>query len=134
MENKKNSAADYTPIFGFVISYFVFHIFDWQDATYFVFATIVSLIIYMVELRFIKEERELNKKNLKSTSFITGLLSLVTIIIFIIGVLSWNRVIPFSWRMALLLFTEVIYVAILFRAINILIAAKLMSEKKKPTR
>ena len=88
----------------------------------------------MLELRFIKEERELNNKNLKSTSFYTGLLSLVTIIIFIIGILSWNRIIPFSWRMALLLFSEVIYIAILFRAVNILVFVKLMSEKKKPTR
>ena len=134
MEEKKNSAADYTPIFGFVISYFIFHLFDWQDATYFLFSTLVSLIVFMIELRFIKDDYEVNRKNLKSTGYYTGLLSLVTVFIFIVTILSWSRIISFSLRMALLLFLEVIYIAIIFRAINILISVKSESAKKKITR
>jgi len=133
-DKNKKTASDFTPIFGFVISYFLLHIFDLEDATYFVFSTIVSLIVYMIELHFIKEEYVLNRKNLKTTNFITGLLSLMVIIVFSIGVLSWYRVIPFSWRMALLLISIVIYIAVLFRAINDLISIKIVSEKKKPTR
>ena len=134
IDKNKKSPGDYTPVIGFVISYFIFHIFDWQETTYFVFSTIVSLIIYMIELHFIKEEYELNRKNLKSSNFFTGLLSLMTILVFSIGVISWYRILPFSWRMALLLISVVIYTAVLFRAINVLISIKLMSEKKKAAR
>ena len=134
MEENKKSAADYTPVFGFVISYFIFHLFEWQDATYFMFSTLVSLIVYMVELRFIKEEYQINRKNIKSTSYYTGLLSLFMLFIFIVTILSWSRMISFSWRMALLIFLEVIYIAILFRAINVLVNVKSVSEKKKLNR
>ena len=134
IDKNKNSAVDYTPVIGFVISYFLFHLFDWQEATHFVFSTIVSLIIFMIELHFIKEDYELNRKNLKKSSFFAGLLSLVSILVFSTGVLSWYRIMPYAWRMALLLICVVIYIAILFRAINILIIIKLESEKKKPTR
>lgn len=134
IEKSKKSAGDFTPVIGFAISYFIFHIFDWQEATHFVFSTIISLIIYMIELHLIKEEYELNRKNLKNSNFFAGLLSLMTILVFSIGVISWYRFLPFSWRMALLLVSVVIYIAILFRAINVLTSIKLMSEKKKPTR
>jgi len=134
IDKEKKSAADYTPIFGFVISYFLFHLFDWQEATHFVFSVIVSLIIFMIELRFLKEEYALNRKSLKNSNFFTGLLSILAIVIFIFGILSWYKVVPYAWRMALLLGSIVIYIAVLFRAINTIILIKNISEKRKSTR
>jgi hypothetical protein len=133
-DKNKNSAADYTPVIGFVVSYFIFHLFEWQEATHFVFSTMISLAIFMIELRLIKDEYELNRKSIKSSNFFTGLLSLVTAVVFIIGILSWLRSFSYTWRMALLLVSVVIYIAILFRAINFLISVKQISEKKKPSR
>jgi len=134
IDKKKKSAADYSPVFGFVISYFIFHLFEWQEATHFVFSTVISLALFMIELRFIKDDYELNRKSQKNGSFFTGLLSLLTIVVFLVGILSWSRVLSYSWRMALILISVVIYIAVLFRAINVLIAIKLISEKKKPVR
>jgi len=133
-ENSKKSAADYSPVIGFVVSYFFFHIFTWQEATHFVFSVIVSLIIFMIELKLIREEYQLNRKNLKQSHFITGLLSVMAMIVFIVGVLNWYRIIDYAWRMALLLISVVIYVAVMFRGINILIFIKQVSEKKKSNR
>ena len=133
-DKNKKSAADYTPVIGFVVSYFLFHIFDWQEATHFVFSVIVSLLIYIIELHYIKEEYQLNRKNLKSSNFFAGLLTFLNLIVLIIGIFSWYQIIPYAWRMALLLFSVVIYIAVLFRAINVLIMIKQVSEKKKHIR
>ena len=124
------SAADYSPVFTFVISFFIFHFFDWQDATYFVLAVLISLLTYTYEVYLLKEERDVNRQNLKKTGFHTGLLTIQFLVIFGIAFLHWYRIIPMAWRMGLLLFAVVIYMAILFRAVNTLFAIRLHSPKK----
>jgi len=131
LDNKpRMTAADYSPIFTFVISFFIFHFFDWQDATYFVFSVLVSLLTYNYEVHLLKEERELNRHSKKKTSFHSGLLLVTFLIVVAVAFLHWYRVIPMAWRMGLLLTVVVIYVAILFRAVNTLFYIRLQSPKK----
>lgn len=131
LDNKhKMSAADYSPILTFVISFFIFHFFDWQDATYFVSSVLVSLLTYNYEVYLLKDERELNRSNKKKTGFHSGLLTLMFLLVFAVASLHWYRVISMGWRMGLLLAVVVIYMAILFRAVNMLFYIRLQSPKK----
>ena len=129
--NKKVSVADYTPILTFVISFFIFHLFDWQDATHFTLAVFVSLVTYMIELHFVKDERVVSKKDIKTTSFHAGMLTLLAIVVFGTGVLHWYRLMPITGRMILLLLAVVIYLAVMFYALRILTYIKATSEQKK---
>jgi hypothetical protein len=124
------SAADYSAILTFVISFFIFHFFDWQEATYFVLSVLVSLLTYNYEVYLLKEERDLNKHSKKKTGFHSGLLTLMFLIILAIAFLHWYRAISMAWRMGLLLTTVVIYIAVLFRALNTLFYIRLQSPKK----
>ena len=124
------SAADYSPVFTFVISFFIFHFFDWQDATYFLLSVLVSLLTYNYEVYLLKEERELNRHSKKKTGFHSGLLFLMFLVVFAIAFLNWYRVFATAWRMGALLIVVIIYLAILFRAINTLHYIKLQSPKK----
>jgi MFS family permease len=127
----KTSITDYTPILTFVISFFIFHMFDWQDATHFTLAVFVSLATYMVELHFLKDDKVVNKKNIKTTSFHTGILTFFALLVFAAGSLHWYRLIPITGRTILLLLAVVIYLAVLFYAIRTLIYIKAISEEKK---
>ena len=88
-ESNKATVAEYSPILTFVISFFIFHLFDWQDATHFTLAVFVSLATYMVELHFLKEDHKVSKKDIKTTSFHAGLLSLMALLVFTSGFLHW---------------------------------------------
>ncbi len=129
-KKSKMSASDYSPILMFLVSFFVFHFFDWQDATYFVFSVLVSLLTYNYEVHLLKEERDLNRHSIKKTNLHLGLLTLMFLIVFGVAFLHWYRVISMAWRMGLLLTVVVIYIAVLFRAINTLFYIKLQSPKK----
>ncbi len=130
-ENKKTSVADYTPVLAFVISFFIFHLFDWQDATHFTLAVFVSLITYMIELHFLKDDKVVSKQNIKTTSFHAGLLTLMAMLVFATGFLHWYRLIPIAARTILLLLVVVIYLAVLFYALRTLTYIKAHSEEKK---
>lgn len=125
------SAADYSPILAFIISFFVLHIFEWQDATYFTFAALVSLAAFMIEVYLLKEEKLVSKKNSRKFAFYYALLTVLFLAIVASAFLSWYRVISISARTALLLIAVVIYLAVLFRAINVFISIKASSENKK---
>ena len=98
--------------------------------TDFVFSVLVSLLTYNYEVHLLKEERDLNKQSKKKTSFHSGLLTLMFLIVFAIAFLHWYRVIPMVWRMGLLLTVVIAYVAVLFRAVNTLFYIRLQSSKK----
>ncbi|MCB0282874.1 MAG: hypothetical protein KDF60_09870 [Calditrichaeota bacterium] len=125
------AAADYSPVLAFVISFFVLHIFEWQDATYFTVAAFISLAAFMIEVFLLKEEKIISKKNSRKFGFYYALLTVLFLTIVAAAFLSWYRVISISARTALLLITVVIYLAVLFRAINVFISIKASSENKK---
>jgi len=130
-KNQKLSAADYSPVLTFVISFFIFQLFDWQDATHFVLATFISLATFMIELHLLKEEKNLTRKSIRQTNFYSGLLTLFFLFVFASGFLHWFRLIPISWRTAILLFLVIAYLVVLFRAIRTLHFVKITSENKK---
>ncbi|KAA3610344.1 MAG: hypothetical protein D8M58_06000 [Calditrichaeota bacterium] len=130
-DNKsKMSAADYSPVLTFLLSFFIFHFFDWQDATYFVFSVLVSLLTYNYEVHLLKEERELNRHSKKKTGFHSGLLTIMFLVVFGVAFLDWYKVVSLAWRMGLLMGVVVVYLAILFRAMNTLFYIKMQSPKK----
>ena len=130
-KNSKISAADYSPIITFVLGYFLIHLLDFQEATNFVIAALFSLVAYMVEIHFVKEEYSLSKEGLGKTSYYTGILTFSFLVIFVIGILNWFRLVSASLRMGAILVAMTIYMVIMFRAIHILIDVKLNSKKKK---
>jgi quinol-cytochrome oxidoreductase complex cytochrome b subunit len=129
MSNKK-SAADYSPVITFVISYFFLQLFDNQEATNFVLASLFALIAFMVDIYYLKEDKYLSKENIRITNFYAGLLTIIFLIIFTAGILSWYRMVSISLRMGILIFSVVIYMAVIFRAIRIVIEINSKSEKK----
>lgn len=127
----KKSAADYSPIITFVISYFFLQLFDLHEATNFVLASLVGLVAFMVDVYYLKEEKHLSKENIRLTAFYTGLLTLFFLVVFSTGILNWYKMVSTSWRMGLLLIAIVLYMAVTFRAINVLNEINSKSEKKK---
>ncbi len=122
--------ADYAPILMFLLSFFIVHLFDWRDASYFVISVLVSLLTYNYEVYLLKQEFVLNKENKKKLKFHSGLLMLMFFILFAVAFLDWYRIIAVSWRMGLLYFVVVIYMAILFRVVNTLFYIRKKSSKK----
>lgn len=125
---KPKSLLDMLPILTFVGSYFIFHYFDWMEATHFIFATIVSLLTYVFMVYDIKLEHK--KMNLSKLYFYTGILSALTIIIFLHGFLHWRRMVSMDVRMTTLFALVLVYVVALFRAIRVLAEVKAKVEKK----
>jgi hypothetical protein len=130
-QEKRMSAANYSPILAFIISFFLLHLFEWQDATYFTLAALVSLATYMIEVFLLKEEKVITKKSSRHFAYYYALLTFFFLGIVATAFLSWFRVISISARTALLLLAVVTYLAVLFRAINVFITIKTTSENKK---
>jgi hypothetical protein len=122
--------ADYAPVLMFLLSFFVVHLFDWRDASYFVVSVLVSLLTYNYEVFLLKQEFVINKENKKRMTFHSGLLMLMFFLVFAVAFLDWYRIIAVSWRMGLLYFVVVIYMAILFRVVNTLFYIRVKSSKK----
>ncbi len=131
MEQKKNM-LDWLPIWTFVISYFLFHLFDWMEATQFLLASIVSTATYMLMIYDLKTEHKGKKWNYKPLNFFNGLLSMYTVVLFAQSFIHWHRMIGAFARAALLYSLIVIYIAILFRAIRVYIYHKMQLEQIKP--
>ena len=117
------------PVWTFIITYFVLHLFDWMEATQFVIAVFISLLTLFVMIADFKEE---NKDKLQFTklNLYVGVLTFLFIVIFLSGFLHWNRMIDISYRMAILFSLILIYFIILFRAIRVLAYYKSMAENK----
>lgn len=130
-KNNSLSASDYAPVIVFVLSYFLIHLLDFQEATNLVFAALFSLIAYMVEVHFVKDEYVILKESIAKTNFFTGLLTAIFILIVIIGILNWFRIVSTSIRMGSLIVAMILFLALMFKAIRTLIDVKLNSKKKK---
>jgi hypothetical protein len=122
--------ADYAPVLMFLLSFFVVHLFDWRDASYFVVSVLVSLLTYNYDVYLLKQEFTVTKENKKRMTFHSGLLMLMFFLLVAVAFLDWYRIIAVSWRMGLLYFAVVIYMAILFRVVNTLFYIRLKSSKK----
>ncbi len=129
-KNSKISVADYSPIITFVLSYFLIHLLDFQEATNFVIAALFSLLAYMVEIHFLKEDYTVNNESLTKTNFYTGILTFAFVLIFVIGLLNWFRLVSASLRMGSMIIAMIVYMVIMFRAIHILVDVRLNSKKK----
>jgi len=128
--NSKISTSDYSPVFVFVLVYFLIHLIDFHEATNFVVASLFTLVAYMVEIHFAKEEFIFSKESLSKTNFYTGILTFTFFLIVIIGILNWFRIVSTSIRMGSLIVAMVFYIAQIFKAIHVLVEVKLNSKKK----
>ena len=117
------------PVLTFIGSYFLFHLFDWMEATQFILAVLVSLLTYFMMVADFKAEYK-EKMDLSKLNFFTGLLTILFIMIFLHGFLHWYRMIAFNHRMILLFALLLIYITILFRAIRTLTLLKSMAQNK----
>ncbi len=130
MEEKK-SILEWLPILTFISSYFLFHLFDWMEATQFLLASIVATGTYMLMVYDLKTEHKGKKWNYKPLNYFNGLLSIFTILLFFQSFVHWNRMISAFARAALLYSLIVIYIAILFRAIRVYSYHKMQLEQIK---
>jgi hypothetical protein len=110
------------PVITFIISYFILHLFDWMEATQLLISAIIGGLTMFAMISEFKDEYKdkLRKVDLKSLNFYVGLLSIFIIILLINGILHWNRMIDYSYRMGLLFILMLIYLIILFRMIRVL--------------
>ncbi len=130
MEEKKN-ILEWMPILTFIGSYFLFHLFDWIEATQFFWAAIVATITYGLMVADLKMEHKGKKWDYKPLNFFIGLLTLFVIVLFFQNFLHWRRMIGNLYRMAILYSLIIIFIAILFRGIRVYIWHKTMLEQKK---
>jgi hypothetical protein len=131
MEHKKD-IGNWLPILTFIISYFLFHLVDWVEATQFLLASIVATATYMLMVYDLKSEHKGKKWNYKPLNYFNGLLTVFTILIFAQSFVHWYRMISAFARTALLYGLIVIYIAILFRAIRVYAYHKMQLEQIKP--
>jgi hypothetical protein len=116
------------PVITFIVSYFIFQLFDWMDATQFLFAMLVSILTYTALVSDFKEEDK-DKRKHKRLSFYIGILTLVFFVMVGIAIIHWNRWIPSTYRMVLLFLDVLVFFIVMFRAIRVLSEFKAIAEK-----
>jgi len=119
------------PALVFIGSYFIFHLFDWSEATQTIFAVFFSLLTFFFLTADLKTEHKDKKINFQKLNFFTGLLSLLFLIIFFQGFLHWRSMISLGYRMAVQYGLLLIYFIVLFRAMHVFLQLKTMAENKK---
>ncbi len=119
------------PALAFVAGYFIFHLFDWMEATQVIGAVWVSLAAFLFLATDLKMEHK-GKANFKRVNFFSGLLTLMAVIILIQGIIHWNRLLPQMQRMLILVFLLMLFFVVLFRGIRVMLELKetLESENK----
>ncbi|MGD9898898.1 MAG: hypothetical protein AB7T22_07185 [Calditrichaceae bacterium] len=119
LENKQ-SLYEFIPILTFVISFFIFEIFDWMVATKFILAVILSLAAFIIMMLELKQEKKIKPVQTGKLHFYTGLLSFMALLIFLSGFLHWYKMISNFSRMGVLLGLVLIYFILLFRSMRFL--------------
>ncbi|HHJ52710.1 MAG TPA: hypothetical protein ENJ89_05905 [Caldithrix abyssi] len=127
LHNRK--VLDVLPIFMFIGSYFIFHLFEWREVTCTIWATVVSLLTFLFLVADFKMEHK-KEGNFSRLNFYGGLLSLLTLVIVAQGFLHWQRVLPIVWRMLIFFTLLVIYFVLLFRGMRTLTEFKQFVENK----
>ncbi len=106
------------PLLAFVGAYFIFHLFDWQEVTCAIWATLVSLLTFLFLAADLRMEHK-KTLNWRTLEFYGAVLTFLFILIFAQGFIHWNRLLTFYWRSGIFLALLLIYFIILFRAIRI---------------
>lgn len=119
---QKAKLYDSLPVITFIISYFIMHLFDWMEATFVLIAVIIGSLTMFVMISECKDENKgkLRKADLKNLNFYVGVLSFFILLFVINGIVHWNRMIDYDYRMGVLFFLIFVYLIILFRTIRIL--------------
>ncbi|MBN1407400.1 MAG: hypothetical protein JW956_06415 [Calditrichaceae bacterium] len=119
---QKTKLYDMLPVITFISSYFLLHLFDWMEATQVFIAALVGSLTMFMMISECKEENKdkIRKADLKSINFYVGILSLLLVLFLANGILHWNRMIDYAYRMGILFFLVLMYLVFLFRTIRIL--------------
>lgn len=128
--NSNKNLMEILPVLTFIGSYFLFHLFDWMEATQFILATMVSLGTYFVMVSDFKVKNKDTDADFKGLNFYVGLLTLLALIIFLHGFLHWYRMVSFTLRMSVLFGLLLAYMVVLFRALRIFNDLKNMIAQK----
>lgn len=128
-QNQRTKLYNMLPLVTFIISYFVFHLFDWMEATQLLWAALISILTYGAMVSEFKEEVK-NPQQHAKLNFYVGLLSLVFVFLLINAFIHWNRLIAGDYRFALLILLALIFFVVLFRAIRILAEFKALAGSK----
>ncbi|MGD9488249.1 MAG: hypothetical protein AB7W47_09525 [Calditrichaceae bacterium] len=119
-QENKQSLYEFIPILTFVISFFIFEIFDWMVATKFILAVMLSLVAFIIMMLELKQEKRIKPIQAGKLHFYTGLLSFIAILIFFSGFLHWYKMISNFSRTGILLGLVLVYFILLFRSMRFL--------------
>jgi len=125
------SLQDFSPLLFFVIIFFLLNLFEIGMATTFIFASVAAVLVFMVEIKLLKDDFQILRENNKRLNFFSGLLSLMLLIVFFNGFLHWRKMISLNYRTALLFFLLLVFMVIMFRAMHVFAEIKEKSTKKK---
>lgn len=119
---QKTKFYDMLPIITFICALFILHLFDWMEATQLLVASIVGAATMFIMISECKEEYKdkIRKADLKQINLYVGIISLIIILLLVNGIIHWNRMIDYAYRMGLLFLLAVVYLVILIRMIRIL--------------
>ena len=129
-KTQANKLYQMTPPLAFVAGYFFFHLFDWMEATQAIGAVWVSLAAFLFLAIDLKMEYK-GKADFKKLNFYSGLLTLLSIVILVQGIIHWNRLLPLFYRMAVFAALLILFFFSVFRGMHILTELKETLEKKK---
>jgi len=112
------SLDDLLPLLTLFISFFIFHQFNWTEATNLILAVLVSMITFglMIGNFYMDHPR----MNLRKLYIWIAVLCVLFILIYFHGYLHWNRMVSIEIRMTIFFVLTVLYVIALFRAIHVL--------------
>ena len=119
---QKAKLYDMLPIFMFIGSLFILHLFDWMEATQVLVASIIGGLTMFLMIGECKDENKdkIRKADLKQINLYVGILSIMIISLFINAIIHWSRLIDFAARFGIFFFLTVVYLVILIRMIRIL--------------
>lgn len=129
---QKAKLYDMLPVITFIITYFILHLFDWMEATQILIAVVIGSLTMFAMIAEYKEEKKdtIRKADVKNLNFYVGILSVFVILFLINGIMHWNRMIDYSYRMSILFFLLLFYLIIMFRTIRILSGLRKSNESK----
>ena len=119
---QKTKLYDMLPIFTFIGSLFILHLFDWMEATQVLVASIIGGLTVFLMIGECKDEYKdkIRKADLKQINFYVGIISIIIILIFVNAIIHWSRLIDFTLRFGILFLLTVVYLIVLIRMIRIL--------------
>jgi len=129
-KTQANKLYEMTPALAFVAGYFIFHLFDWMEVTQAIGAVWVSLAAFLFLATDLKMEHK-GKADFKKLNFYSGLLTLISIIILVQGIIHWNRLLPLLYRMGIFAVLLMLFFFSIFRGMRVLMELKAAVEKIK---